>query len=347
MISFDILTKKVLLIILVCTPLLNGTNFVYPNAPSELVKNAKNLGTSQRLSLANYINKKNIIPNSEEETTVINEFLNKCHEYSQKVGYDEEYVQFLKSVATSEIDNNPSSDSHYRHSKILDLMSLDDATISFLTTPIEGMKKILQRQCLINEIDFQCVDSFYNNNHHITSEKIDIIRNSGGFAKLMLDEECPNNGEDLNDYHCIGVNAKEYGKLCSTSLKVYNMTKYDIDHKILNLFASTITEIDKFNDMLEKSNESEERIRIKRETEILLTSTMKTISTLEGTKCRMFTQLGKCLRNSVINACGREAGRKFQTMVQIGYLRRERFNDINDAFQALNMEPHRSCGTLY
>lgn len=166
--------------------------------------------------MENFVKQKNIAPNSEEESNVISQFFNKCHEYSQKIGYDEEYIKFLKSVATSEIDDHPSSESHYRHSKTLDLMSLDDATISFLTTPIEGMKKILQRQCLINEIDFQCVDSFFNSNKHITSEKIDVIRNSGGFAKLMLDEECPNNGDDLTDYHCIGMNAKEYGRQCVT-----------------------------------------------------------------------------------------------------------------------------------
>uniref|UniRef100_A0A0N5CAU8 Secreted protein n=1 Tax=Strongyloides papillosus TaxID=174720 RepID=A0A0N5CAU8_STREA len=347
MIYFKISVQKVLFITLLCVSITNGNHFIYEKTPIELIESARNLGITQRNLMKEFISQKNIIPNSDEETEIINHFLNKCHEYSQKVGYDEEYIKFLESVALSEVDSHPTSESHYHHPKILDLMSLDDATISFLTTPINGMKKILQRQCLINEVDFQCVDSFFGANNHVTSEKIDIIRSSGGFAKLMLDEECPNNGDDLNDYHCIGTTAKEYGKQCSTSLKFYNMTKYDVDHKILNLFASAISEIDKFNDILEKTNDLKERIKIKRDTEILLSSTLKTISQMEGSKCRLFYQLGKCLKSSVTNLCGKDAGRKFEIMIQVGYLRRERFNDINDAFLALNMEPHRSCGNLY
>uniref|UniRef100_A0A0N4ZXD0 Peptidase_M13 domain-containing protein n=1 Tax=Parastrongyloides trichosuri TaxID=131310 RepID=A0A0N4ZXD0_PARTI len=326
---------------------LDAVFFVYPKTPIELIEKARSLGTNQRILLKSYLNSKNKNLNIDEENEAINQFLNKCHDYSRNIGYDEEYVNFLKSVAVSELDNSPTIDSHFHHSKILDLMSLDDATISFLTTPIQGMKKILQRQCLINEIDFQCVDSFFGSNKDVTTEKIDIIRWSGGFAKLMLDEECPNNGEMLNDYNCIGINAKEYGRHCTASLKAYNNTKFDADHKIINIFVTTISEIEKYNDLLEKTNDPEEHTKIKRDSEILLTSALKKITNFEASKCRMFNQLNKCLKSSVKDMCGRDAARKFDTMSKIGYLRRERFNDINDAFLALNMEPHRSCINLY
>ncbi|EYC34100.1 hypothetical protein Y032_0001g241 [Ancylostoma ceylanicum] len=70
---------------------------------------------------------------------------------------------------------------------------------------------------------------------------------------------------------------------------------------------------------------------------------MSSIAWLEGSKCGLFKQMRVCVLRRILETCGSEAMKAFNTSISLGYLRTERRERLNLDFEVFNYPVHPNC----
>uniref|UniRef100_A0AC35TRC7 DUF725 domain-containing protein n=1 Tax=Rhabditophanes sp. KR3021 TaxID=114890 RepID=A0AC35TRC7_9BILA len=310
--------------------------FVYQNTPLQLIDKAIQVGRTERLNFNEWIASAKSTLKINEIETMYESFLKECSSVAALVGQTD----------SMSVDSRVQPAIVIARQKMLQTLGLDTETVHFLTMAPQEKRQTVEKLCMMHEVDIQCANAFYGNDLSAINEKLDMIKWSSGFAKVMIDEECPAHQIDMSDLTCIVEAVDDFSITCDASIKHYNKTKHQIDYQMENSLINKYSEFEEmFND--QEKPTTEQQIRVKVETDKQLRQVMSELSIFEAHKCHSFSMTIGCISKTIEKKCGSRASDKMVKMLKIGYLRRERFEEVNQAFHDTDVDPHRSCQTFY
>ena len=98
---------------------------------------------------------------------------------------------------------------------------------------------------------------------------------------------------------------------------------------------------------MEKANSESELMKIMGESTDLMTSTLQQLSKLESFKCRSYYQMERCVLKTVNKVCGLDSVHALQTILRVGYLRRERGDDLHMQFLESEIPLTKACAKTF
>ncbi|KAE9553846.1 hypothetical protein FO519_002934 [Halicephalobus sp. NKZ332] len=227
--------------------------------------------------------------------------------------------------------------------KILSAIGIDSVSSSLMTLPITEMAETIHQACLKNELQFQCAYGFIQDKDKISAHIMTMIENDGNI-KMMFESECKRPEFTPSTYACIGDNTEQWVKDCGVSIGAYNNTRTNINIRMGTTYADVMMMIE---ELMGKANTESELVKLMGESSDLMATTLQELSKLESFKCRSYYQMERCLLKSVNKVCGFDSVHALETILRVGYLRRERGDDLHMQFLESEIPPTKACAKTF
>jgi len=300
--------------------LASATNvFIYPDAPEDLVVEAKQVGEYERRSFRKALAaiKENDDPDKILELYA--KHLTACSNVGSKLT---ERLERSIGEKAPPLDGDDS-----KAQQILTTIGFDQVSARLFTLSEEEIKSTLQVACLKHELQFQCADGFLNDPEKIRNN-IEEMKKTDGNVKIMLEQECPRTSTVTNIprvYSCVGAATDEIHAGCSSAMDVFNKTRSRVNSQIRAIYRQGIDSLGEDSELTQ------------------LGTTMNEIRRLEAFRCRIFNGLEKCALGVIEDMCGGEAVPIVQTIIRVGQLSRERGPMLHEHFVETGLSEHQSC----
>ncbi|TKR59390.1 hypothetical protein L596_029068 [Steinernema carpocapsae] len=310
--------------------------FIFANADDQLVLQGRQVGENERL---NYLESLQHAQSEDEKMELYVKHLSKCSNIGQDVS------QWLDASIGSQAEK-PRENTHESHSqKVLKMIGLDDVSINFFTQKnTRKMREIIQAACLKNEIQFQCALGFLQDREKILND-IENMKNNDGNVKLMFENECARPEFAPNVYSCIADKVDQWSGQCSKIIDVYNQTRVAVNTQMLQTYVDTLSEIENRLAQIPEENAALMRKEIQ-DSQMIMGGIISQMVNLEAFKCRHFSQMSRCINSALTEVCGSESAHAVEISLKVGYLRRERGDDLHEQFFDSEIEPHRACQAI-
>ncbi|VDL72764.1 unnamed protein product [Nippostrongylus brasiliensis] len=210
----------------------------------------------------------------------------------------------------------------------LEKAGMKEFTALFMTLPVYHMDRIAKTACAKHEKQLTCGAEYEG--VETTKKRINDLRKIGNH-KMMFDSECGDAGFVGRVYPCIGRNVSTWIRPCAEPVNEYSVVRDSVNQRIATVYDAAVQRIKQHKD---KDNKSDLR---------LFEKTMSSIAHLEGSKCGLFKQMRVCVLRRLLERCGVEAMKSFNTSISLGYLRTERRERLNLDFEVFNYPVHPNC----
>ncbi|WKX92466.1 hypothetical protein Q1695_010470 [Nippostrongylus brasiliensis] len=210
----------------------------------------------------------------------------------------------------------------------LEKAGMKEFTALFMTLPVYHMDRIAKTACAKHEKQLTCGAEYEG--VETTKKRINDLRKIGNH-KMMFDNECGDAGFVGRVYPCIGRNVSTWIRPCAEPVNEYSVVRDSVNQRIATVYDAAVQRIKQHKD---KDNKSDLR---------LFEKTMSSIAHLEGSKCGLFKQMRVCVLRRLLERCGVEAMKSFNTSISLGYLRTERRERLNLDFEVFNYPVHPNC----
>jgi len=310
--------------------------FVYANADDQLVLQGRQLGENERL---NYMESLQTAKTDDEKIELYVKHLSKCSTIGQHVS------QWLDESIGSHAERPLENTHEGRTQQILRMIGLDDVSVNFFTQKNhQKMREIIQAACLKNEVQFQCALGFLGDREKIMAD-IELMKSNDGNVKLMFENECARPEFAPNVYSCIAEKVDEWSGQCKQIIGVYNQTRIAVNTNMLQTYVDTLSDIE---DRIRRIPEENSALMKKEidESQIVMSAMLTPLINLEAFKCRHFAQMSRCVRAAMVEVCGPESASAVDISLRVGYLRRERGDDLHEQFSDSGIETHRACKAI-
>jgi hypothetical protein len=230
-----------------------------------------------------------------------------------------------------------------RSQKILKAIGVDSVSASLMTMPLKDMKQTIHEACLKNELQFQCAFGFLQDHNKIAEHITSMMENDGNI-KVMFENECQRPEATPSTYACIGENSDVWYNECQASIESYNDTRTDINEQMLTAYAKTLSIVE---ELVGRAKTQTEFDQITSESTTLMLQTLAGIKRIEGFKCRSYYQMERCLLKNVLRKCGMDSVNALETILRVGYLRRERGDHLHSQFLESEISPSSACSKTF
>jgi len=334
MLRINFLGFKNLFIILLFVIATNAQYFVYKNAPRDMITAAKQIGENERLSYQQSLQK---AENDDERMVLYAKHLGACSTVALDIS--QRLAETLGEEASIPKSHTPEG----KAQGILKAIGVDSVSAALMTMPIKAMKETIQSACLKNELQFQCAFGFLQD-HNKISEHINAMMDNDGNIKTMFENECQKPEATPSTYACIGENALEWFEQCHTSILSYNQTRAEINDGMISIYAKTLSDIE---EAVNKATTHEELEQITLASTKLMTETLTKIKRVEAFKCRSYYQMERCVLKNISRKCGLDSVNAIETILRVGYLRRERGDHLHSQFLESDEAPSSACSKTF
>ncbi|KAK0428207.1 hypothetical protein QR680_010674 [Steinernema hermaphroditum] len=310
--------------------------FIYANADDQLVLQGRQVGENERL---NYLESVQHARSDDEKIQLYVKHLSKCSSIGQDVS------QWLEESIGSQAEKPQQNSPEGRTQGILKMIGLDDVSVNFFTQKNhQKMREIIQAACLKNEIQFQCALGFLGDREKILND-IETMKSNDGNVKLMFENECARPEFAPNVYSCIADKVDQWAGQCKRIIGVYNQTRVAVNTNMLQSYVDTLSGIEGRIAQIPEQNVALLRKEI-RESQTEMALALGQMVNLEAFKCRHFVQMARCIDAALAEVCGPESARAIEISLKIGYLRRERGDDLHEQFFDSQIATHRACAAI-
>ncbi|PIO73836.1 hypothetical protein TELCIR_04177 [Teladorsagia circumcincta] len=148
---------------------------------------------------------------------------------------------------------------------------------------------------------------------------------------MMFEKECNNKDFVTRIYPCVGQEVSNWIRPCSEQVNAYSAVRDSVNQRISSTYDTAVAKV--------KATVGEDRKDDLRTFE----KAMNSIAFLEGSKCGLFKQMRVCVLRRLLEKCGPEAMKAFNTSISLGYLRTERRERLNLDFEVFNYPVHPNC----
>lgn len=148
---------------------------------------------------------------------------------------------------------------------------------------------------------------------------------------MMFDKECGDTSFVTRVYPCVGRDVSSWIRPCAEQVDQYSAVRDSVNQRISSTYDAAVAKV--------KNSDSEER----KGNLDTFERAMSSIAFLEGSKCGLFKQMRVCVLRRLLENCGVEAMKAFNTSISLGYLRTERRERLNLDFQVFNYPVHPTC----
>uniref|UniRef100_A0A1I7Z4U1 Secreted protein n=1 Tax=Steinernema glaseri TaxID=37863 RepID=A0A1I7Z4U1_9BILA len=293
----------------------------------------------RRLKRLNYLASLQQVQSEEDKLQLYVKHLSKCSTIGQDVSQWLE--ESIGSQAEKPLVNSPQS----RTQNILKMIGLDEVSVNFFTQKNhQKMREIIQAACLKNEIQFQCALGFLGDRQKIMND-IETMKNNDGNVKLMFENECARPEFAPSVYSCIADKVDQWAGQCNKIIGVYNQTRVAVNTNMLQSYVDTLSGIEARIAQIPEQNSALLRKEV-RESQTEMALALGQMVNLEAFKCRHFTQMARCINSALTEVCGQESAQAVEISLKVGYLRRERGDDLYEQFFDSGIAPHRACASI-
>uniref|UniRef100_A0A7E4VC86 DUF725 domain-containing protein n=1 Tax=Panagrellus redivivus TaxID=6233 RepID=A0A7E4VC86_PANRE len=303
--------------------------FIYNSAPPELALAAMQIGQNERIA---YIDDLKKVKTEEESAELYTHHLGVC----STVASEESMALWLHLG-----DGGESASS--RQPDIFDAMGVDSVSARLMRLPTAMQSEMIHQACLKHELQFQCAYGFLQDYDRI-AENIEAMSAVDGNMKMMFETECKHPEESPSIYACLGENAAKWEQECGVAITAYNETRSEVNTKMGTIYFEIAASI---KSAVEKATSRAELETVVADGTAVMTQTLSTLARLEGYKCRSYYQMERCLFKAVSNTCGADALSAISTILRVGYLRRERGDDLHNEFYENQVPLHRACAKVF
>uniref|UniRef100_A0A0K0DD93 Transpos_assoc domain-containing protein n=1 Tax=Angiostrongylus cantonensis TaxID=6313 RepID=A0A0K0DD93_ANGCA len=196
------------------------------------------------------------------------------------------------------------------------------------------------KDCLLKDLEFMKTNACAKHEKQLTCgaefEGIEVTRKRiidlqkiGNHNRIMFENECKDAEFITTVYPCIGRNVSSWIRPCSEHINAYSSVQDSVNQQISSVYDNAVRK-------LKASTDGKEDLRTFRQA-------MTSIAFLEGSKCGLFKQMRVCVLRQLLERCGVEAMKAFNTSISLGYLRTERREHLNLDFEVFNYPIHANC----
>jgi len=310
-------------------------SFVYKNVPPEMAKAAKEIGDNERLSYLQTLQSKK--HTEDEKMELYSQHLSGCSSVASDIS-----MKLAETIGEMAPKPEEFSESGKARS-ILSAIGIDSVSSALMTMPMSEMTETIHQACLKNELQFQCAYGFIQDKDKIAAHILTMMENDGNI-KMMFESECRRPEFTPATYACIGENTDQWVKECGVSIAAYNNTRTDVNIKMGTTYATVMSMIEQ---VMEKATTESELMKLMGESTDLMTATLHQLSKLESFKCRSYYQMERCLLKTVNKVCGFDSVHALETILRVGYLRRERGDDLHMQFLESEIPPTKACSKTF
>ncbi|CAI4230227.1 unnamed protein product [Auanema sp. JU1783] len=232
---------------------------------------------------------------------------------------------------TVEIESTVLRNAHAENSLWLQKAGVKQFIALFMTLPNNLMQTVSHQACLKHEKQLECGSEFEG--HEMTLKRIEDLKTIGNH-RLMFEKECSSTSFVTSVYPCIGNDVATWMKPCASLVNSYATMREHINEQIETIYDNAVQTIKRLPEDEKSSGKP------------LFHKTMKQITQLEGIKCEKFKMMRLCTMRRLLNKCGTEAVRAYNTSISVGYLRTERRERLNLDFEVFNYPTHINCAGL-
>ena len=113
---------------------------------------------------------------------------------------------------------------------------------------------------------------------------------------------------------------------------------------MISSYAKTLSDIE---EAVNKATTQEELEQISIASTSLMTQTLTKLRRIEAFKCRSYYQMERCVLKNVSRKCGLDSVKALETILRIGYLRRERGDHLHSQFIESDISPSSACSKTF
>jgi hypothetical protein len=304
--------------------------FVYKNAPRDMISAAKQIGENERLSYEQSLQK---AETDDERMLLYATHLGECSTVASDIS--QKLVSTIGTESTAPKPHTPEA----RSQAILKAIGVDTVSAALMTMPLKEMKATIHEACLKNELQFQCAFGFLQDSNKI-AEHITVMMENDGNIKVMFENECQRPEATPSTYACIGENSDTWYNECHASIESYNDTRTEINDQMTTAYEKTLNIVE---NLIGKARTQSELEQITVESTTLMLQTLTAIKRIEGFKCRSYYQMERCLLKNVLRKCGIDSVNALETILRVGYLRRERGDHLHSQFLESEISASSAC----
>ncbi|VDP14757.1 unnamed protein product [Heligmosomoides polygyrus] len=226
----------------------------------------------------------------------------------------------------------------------LEKAGMKEFTALFMTLPPFHMDRIAKAACAKHERQLTCGAEYEG--VETTRKRITDLKKIGNH-KMMFDKECGDTSFVTRVYPCVGRDVSSWIRPCAEQVDQYSAVRDSVNQRISSTYDAAVAKVKNSDRCIEV--EDEEGIRVESEEEDptreerkgnldTFERAMSSIAFLEGSKCGLFKQMRVCVLRRLLENCGVEAMKAFNTSISLGYLRTERRERLNLDFQVCMCE---------
>ncbi|CAJ0593638.1 unnamed protein product [Cylicocyclus nassatus] len=289
-----------------------GSSWIFSGIPAQELDEARDIG---RKAKVDYLN--NIVgqPDHLKRNSLYLDGLEQCNNIDRNW--------------TDHIQNEALQHGNVENAVWLEKAGMKMFTSLFMTLPEHHMSRIAKAACAKHEKQLTCGAEFEG--AEITRKRIDNLKTIGNH-KMMFEKECNDIDYVTTVYPCVGRGVDKWIRPCAEDVNAYSTIRDSVNQRIGTTYDTAVEKVK----ALKGSSNGEEDIRT-------FTQAMDTIVHLEGTKCGLFRKMRVCVLRQILDNCGVEAMKAFNTSISLGYLRTERLERLNLDFEVFNYPVHPNC----
>ncbi|ETN85532.1 hypothetical protein NECAME_01423, partial [Necator americanus] len=217
---------------------------------------------------------------------------------------------------------------HVENAVWLEKAGMKEFTALFMTLPPYHMDRIAKAACSKHEKQLTCGAEYEG--VETTRKRIEDLKKIGNH-KMMFEKECRDLGFVTTVYQCVGSDVNGWIQPCSEQVNNYSAIRDSVNQRISTTYDTAVQKIKNA-----ESADTHEHLKV-------FERAMSSIAWLEGSKCGLFKQMRVCVLRQILETCGPEAMKAFNTSISVGYLRTERRERLNLDFEVFNYPVHPNC----
>uniref|UniRef100_W6NDM0 Protein C35C5.8, isoform a n=1 Tax=Haemonchus contortus TaxID=6289 RepID=W6NDM0_HAECO len=262
------------------------------------------------------------------------EFVNKVVGETDHLKRNSYYLDGLEKCNNIERNWTDSvQDDAFRHGNVTDAVWLQKAgmkefTALFMTLPPHHMERIARAACAKHEKQLTCGAEYEGT--EVTMKRVAELKKIGNH-KMMFEKECKDKDFIKRVYPCVGHDVSKWIEPCSEQVNTYSTLRDSVNQRISDTYDSAVKKV--------KATTGDDR----KEDLKIFDKAMSSIAFLEGSKCGLFREMRVCVLRQLLEHCGVEAMKAFNTSISLGYLRTERRERLNLDFEVFNYPVHPNC----
>uniref|UniRef100_A0A1I7SA90 Secreted protein n=1 Tax=Bursaphelenchus xylophilus TaxID=6326 RepID=A0A1I7SA90_BURXY len=310
----------------------NYAALIFPFANASQIRRAYSIGAEARHNLSKEIDVER------DESAKMELF---AHHFMSCSTVGNELQEYIDSLL--DIQSQGHSPKESLKKKILQAAGFDAISSNLFIMNYKDIEKTINTACLKNELQLQCAYGFMNDYDKI-QEHITELKKTDGNLKVMFEKECKNPQLSPKLYSCIGKHVHFVKNQCALPFLKYNQTRRAVNNKIEVISQVSHRTLNKILTRYERTADEDLLIEANNQ----LRGALREVSFLEDQKCVQFLELSACFEVQMANYCGQDTLNVLDTVLRVGYLRRERDTlnshvQIQQQFEQMEVPPSPNC----